>query len=680
MKLNKISLKNIRSYKSQEINFPQGSILLSGDVGSGKTTILLAVEYALFGLQPGQRGSALLSSTEDEGKVDLEFEVDGQQVIISRILKRSSKGINQESATLSVNGSVEELSVTELKTRVLTLLHYPEEFVKKTNILYRYTVYAPQEEMKQIILESEESRLNVLRHIFGIEKYKKIKENLVILNSHIREQSRIIQGEIKDTEKLKIQLEENASMLENSKSKISSAEELVAQLKSRRNAIEQELKNLENKISEKRNFEKEIEKANLARASKSSNLADYEKEIARLTNVLNLSERFDEQKYLQVIDSMQKNKVLLDSIRSSLVETKSKIKSIEMKRQEDSEKRTRIFSIDICPTCLQDVSDNHKHNILNETEVQASKLSQDLESLQIMQKKILEDEDAAKKSLDILEKQRSEMDMVRARQQESVRASQRLDELAAIKSSLRKDIESLESHLSILKQAVFDFSKFDNLFKSKSNELKDAFRTEKEAEISLAETRKEYEFTLRESQRIKNELVEKEQSRLRLSNLMDIEKWLTEDFTSLVSLVEKNILLKVREEFSRLFNKWFGMLTTDAFYVQLDENFTPIIVQKDFELSYDFLSGGERTAVALAYRLALNQIINSLHSHIRTQDLIILDEPTDGFSEQQLDKVRDILREINVAQLIIVSHEQKIEGFVDNVIRIRKENGFSVKE
>ena len=55
MKLKKIKLSNIRSYKNEELELPSGSILLSGDVGSGKTTLLLAIEYALFGLQPGQR-------------------------------------------------------------------------------------------------------------------------------------------------------------------------------------------------------------------------------------------------------------------------------------------------------------------------------------------------------------------------------------------------------------------------------------------------------------------------------------------------------------------------------------------------------------------------------------------------------------------------------------------------
>ena len=59
---------------------------------------------------------------------------------------------------------------------------------------------------------------------------------------------------------------------------------------------------------------------------------------------------------------------------------------------------------------------------------------------------------------------------------------------------------------------------------------------------------------------------------------------------------------------------------------------------------------------------------------------MILDEPTDGFSDQQLDKMREVLDELNVLQLIIVSHEQKIEGFVEKVIRFKKEYGVSQKE
>ena len=82
MKLKRLKLSNIRSYRNEEINFSEGSTLLCGDIGSGKTSILLAIEFALFGLQPGQRGSSLLANGKDEGSVELEFSVEGKEIII----------------------------------------------------------------------------------------------------------------------------------------------------------------------------------------------------------------------------------------------------------------------------------------------------------------------------------------------------------------------------------------------------------------------------------------------------------------------------------------------------------------------------------------------------------------------------------------------------------------------
>jgi len=89
------------------------------------------------------------------------------------------------------------------------------------------------------------------------------------------------------------------------------------------------------------------------------------------------------------------------------------------------------------------------------------------------------------------------------------------------------------------------------------------------------------------------------------------------------------------------------------------------------------LSGGERTALALAYRLALNQIINSMLSKISTKDLLILDEPTDGFSSEQLDRMRQVLEELKIKQLILVSHEQKMEEFVETVLKFVKQGHIS---
>ena len=137
-------------------------------------------------------------------------------------------------------------------------------------------------------------------------------------------------------------------------------------------------------------------------------------------------------------------------------------------------------------------------------------------------------------------------------------------------------------------------------------------------------------------------------------------------------------MLRLHKDFDALFKNWFSILIdNEILNVRLDNEFSPIITQDDYEIEYDFLSGGEKTAVALAYRLSLNQVINNLMSLIETKDIIILDEPTDGFSREQLDRVRIVLDELNIKQIIIVSHEDEIESFVDNVIRFEKKGNVS---
>ena len=51
MIIHSITLTNIRSYQNHPpINLSTGVTLFAGDIGSGKSTILSAIEFALFGL------------------------------------------------------------------------------------------------------------------------------------------------------------------------------------------------------------------------------------------------------------------------------------------------------------------------------------------------------------------------------------------------------------------------------------------------------------------------------------------------------------------------------------------------------------------------------------------------------------------------------------------------------
>ena len=678
MRIKRLVLKNIRSYKLSEIVFPKGSILLSGDVGAGKTTILLAIEYALFGLQPGQRGSSLLSHNASEGRVELEMEINNDLVLIERTLRRSSKTINQDYAAITINGTKQELAVTELKLKILELLGYPEEFVKKTNVLYRYTVYSPQEEMKQIILDDPDSRLDTLRHIFGIDRYRNIQENLALVTVKLREKTKLVQGELKDIDVHKSRIQEYNASLEILEAAIDKCTVLVAEKKQARKKVELELIELKKKIDEKQALETGLEKTHIILSNKMQARADLEREIITIGERLaQTTVDFKESDYRKVLDSIAERKKSVEELRGKLFEIKTSIRSLEIRRNDGLEKRKRIFSIQICPTCLQDVSDNHKHNILNETETELSQIDKNIKSLAEQISALEFSLKTKQQEQNIFEAEKSQLEIAQVRQAEREISQKRKQECEKNRAVIDKDTSALQTHVASLKESIFELLKYDALARAKELDLRKSFDEEKKKEIELAENKKEKDVILRELQRVKDLVVKKEAQREEMNYLVNLESWLSSQFSALVSLIEKSILIRLREEFSKLFNKWFILLTSVDFTVHLDENFTPVITRNGFETDYAFLSGGERTAIALAYRLALNQIIHAVHSRIKTRDVIILDEPTDGFSEKQLDKVRDILRELAVTQLIIVSHEARIEGFVDNVLRVDKSHGDS---
>ncbi len=682
MRIKKIVLDNIRSYESQEMDFPEGSTLLAGDIGSGKTSILLGIEFALFGLQPGQRGNALLRNGADTGGVLFEFEVDGNNVTVERRLKRG-KSISQDSCTISINGSEKkEISVTELKSQILELLNYPKEFAKKQNLLYKFTVYTPQEEMKEIILQDSDTRINTLRHIFGIDRYKRILENTSLLLSKIREERRTMEGATDSLEQDRLNLVSKEEELETKHYNLSSIEKELFFKKETRARVEEEREAVMGKIEEKRNFQQELDKTNLMVSNKknsiSDNLRTLEQIRAQIFELEKISYDPDRVRELEVnIESKKKEK---DKTNEKIMDVNSQISSLNAKNDSNRALEMKMSNLEICPTCLQNVDAVYRANILNNSHSDTASNNRKIEELNsdkaVLQKKITE----INSETVSMEKELTDLRILKVRIEGTQEKRERIMEIEKTNVSLNQDIEMLNQHVKSLENSISELGQFDTIFEEKQVEFRKAQAEEREAEIKVAELRKEIEVFSMQIEELRERIKRIEELRKKLQYLNELESWLNKDFASLISLIEKNVMMKLKAEFSKSFSEWFSMLVSDNFHVHLSDDFTPIIEQQDYEIDYAYLSGGERTAIALAYRLSLNQVINSFLSRIKTRDIVILDEPTDGFSDAQLDKMRSVLDQLKVNQLIIVSHEQKIESFVDNIIKLKKENGTSKME
>ena len=680
MIIKRIKIKNIRSYSEEEIKFPEGTIMLSGDIGSGKSTILLAVEFALFGIKRGElSGNALLRNGSDDGYVILDFIIDNNVFSVKRTLKRSINGISQDSGFLSINDVTQQLTPVELKQRVTQLLNYPLDSISKKSLTYRYTVYTPQEEMKLILLGEKEYRLETLRKVFNIDKYKRIKENSKIALSEAKQKKKELSLFVSDIEQKRLLFKEKEL-------KLSSISENIILLNEKLLVLNSELALNKNKVLD---FEESIKKLN--NTKKDFELLNFNiktKEDSKNKNIFNLLQ-LEKQIIELSVDIKEinfedvKNKIIehekhLDDHDKELKLINNNITSIRTKKISSIEIKNQINKLDNCPLCRQVVSIDYKNGVISREDDNLLKLDNDIKEFLIKESEfILKIKEIKNLIQDLKNKERDhEINKIKIKDLESKKET--LDKLKKENEDLDFIIKELNDKKVIIQNDIESNKELENNYVMNKKLLEQLLDSQKKLELSIVINNKDKDFIEKELMMLKSEIENKEKASSKLDYYTKLCDWFDSFFINIIDIIEKKTMSKLHSDFSDLFQKWFSMLIDESVLkVRLDEEFTPIIEQNSHDIEYENLSGGEKTSCALAYRLALNQVINNISNSINTKDLIILDEPTDGFSEEQLDKIRDIIKELKMRQIIIVSHENKVESFVDNVIKIKKDNHIS---
>ncbi|MBS3168441.1 AAA family ATPase [Candidatus Woesearchaeota archaeon] len=680
MKIKRIILKNIRSYVEEEIKFPDGITLLSGDIGSGKSTILLAIDFALFGIRRGElSGPALLRNGCNEGYVNLNLELNNKDIFIKRTLKKSSLGINQNAGYLTIDDKTEELTPIELKQRIIEILNYPQESLTKKSLIYKYTIYTPQEEMKLILLGEKENRLETLRRVFNIDKYKRIRENSKIILSEIKQKKKEFLVLSSDLEETKNKLKDREIDLSKKVARINFDNDRLEETNLKLKEIKERILNFEENIKNLNNLKKDIEIINNNINSKQEirikNLNQLKQLIQQTTELQSLLRNKDLQDFKKKIEETEKE---LEDLEKQLREILNNKISLKSKKQNSEEIKNKIKNLNFCPLCLQEVSHEHKSKINSTEEEKITNLEKDLEVFIKKEEEFSIKIKELKETLGKLRNLEKDQEINKIKSKNLKEKEELVKKLSEEQKEIEKLIdENLEKKLNIEKDLEL-IKNIEEDYKLTKKQLEDIQQEQKNLELSIVVTKKEQEQIYSDLKSLEENIIKKEQAKQKLDYFNNLQDWFEKFFISIIELMEKKVMLKVHTDFNSLFQNWFSMLiNTEDIKVRLDEEFTPLIEQNNHDIEYENLSGGEKTACALAYRLALNQVINLLVSHVNTKDIIILDEPTDGFSTEQLDKLRPVLEELNMKQIILVSHESKIETYADNIIRIQKQGHIS---
>jgi len=798
MKLLSLRLENIRSYVNETIGFADGVNLFQGDIGAGKSSILLGVEFALFGSTGGGSYDRLMRSGEKSASVTLDFIVGDNRYRAYRELKKGKHRIEPKDCWLEGARGREPLSWAVMRSRISELIGMKESGTRRVD-LFHYTIYTPQESMKSILSSSAQERMEVIRRIFQLEEYKNAVNNIEIIRGRLREQGKLYEGRTQELDGLqeqKLKLEERVKEMEDEHEELEKQfkvmaeelgdlnEELVElreqkdevqslrkekmELEGRQAQLEREVKKLdaelmeissaekrtselEGKVAQKKDIKEEIDrievdfeksrdlntKKGILETELKNNKEKQEEKQAEQAIGIEASKEVDKlEKKLKELPGKEKN---LEEIQTRLNELKVELKGL---RNQGSVLKEELKDIDglkagkKCPKCQQPLSKGHIATIREDISDALGKIEREMKAFNDEDDELQKAMKAQKEKITSLKKLERTCKDLRYKVEAGEKARKVLKELEGAAEAINKELGKLKKELAGLKVERTRYSELKkrmasiNEMEIKMERLKERARRRDELESSrkkalediqkakdekvelvirmgeleqtfdvehfdytqkrekeLRTTHGEIKGNINRNERamkqteedlngIKMRIIKGEEFRNKLERIKAMENWLHTKLKTAIQVIEEHRLLNINEDFRQMYTSWFQeLLGGSEMETDIDTDFTPLVTQQGYDMPVDTLSGGERTSIALAYRLALNTMVK--RSLGMESNLLILDEPTEGFSKDQLFRLKDVLDRAEAEQVIIVSHEAELSNLADSIYQVEKQGNHS---
>lgn len=153
----------------------------------------------------------------------------------------------------------------------------------------------------------------------------------------------------------------------------------------------------------------------------------------------------------------------------------------------------------------------------------------------------------------------------------------------------------------------------------------------------------------------------------------------TEQLQTMYADLRSELRQRNVQTLERLLNETFGLIYQNDSYarIELDGEYELTVYEKDGNaLDPEQLSGGERALFNLSLRCAVYRLLAEGIEGAAPMPPLILDEPTVFLDSGHVSKLLDLItsmRDIGVEQIVVVSHDEKLVGAADDLVKVAKD-------
>lgn len=686
--INSIEMGNFLSHSDTKLDFDDGVTVFVGHNGAGKSSIIDAITFALFGQHTRKSNKSLIKRGTNQAYSKVNFSVNGITYLAER--KIDNKGTLSAQFSEYNDGKFIPIAAGERKQFGESMTSEVEKRIGLDYEKLKIASIVQQGELNSIIKAKPKEFKELLNAIIGIDKldtaselmktiYKEFRQKIV---DEIGYDDTHIEILTRDIEKIQKELSDSIPL---KKELLKNREENIKELSELKNKVEIESSKIE-KIAQLE--ERKIELRKYAKEA----ILEIQKEIAEKERKIS-----DCEECFEFVSQKQELKTKLERVDIAVDEVQKKIQELSNKKASLYEKQSLASKLQLidkkCPVCDSIVE---KLNPLFDE----MHLKQELDSIEIQLENFVKDKNShTKKKTEFSSKLQKAIQSEATLKAHSI---MNIDDLKKIKQDVEIKRSSIQNiPLSPTSTTLVEIAPLDDYTKklfgeitklqndTKGFDLKEftnlkAIIEEKQNVISKIDQQIGAVIEKINKSEIQIKKFEENLAKLKVAKMFVEE---LEDIQNTVFNRDGPVATSLRSwalnTVSSKASEYLVLLNTKIQRIALTEKARDISItcySKNEVLELESLSGGEQVSVALALRLGMASLLGASNLN-----LIILDEPTTHLDADRrkalvgvLSQLSDITNVGNPMQFIIITHDAEIfeDSSVEKIFKFdSNENG-----